>query len=91
MEYEKGIGGCYVGSVPQTYIGSSYKGLHPQELRHDLLEVLLEHPEHTQQLGFLSEDLKLTPKAITELLKGFTINRELCFGNTPEWKLNWYN
>ena len=91
MDYGQGISGCYVGGTGQIHTGNGYAGIHSKELKQDLLITLLEHPEITKKLGFLTKNDTLTDKAINELLIGLTVNRDKCFGNIPQWKLDWYS
>ena len=91
MDYGQGISGCFVGAIPQTITGSGYEGVHSKQLKEELLATLLEHPILTHKLGYLTSGNKLTPLASKELLVGLAIDRNKCFGNTPQWKLDWYN
>ena len=91
MEYKEGISGTYATGADSIYNGAKFKHLYSKELQQNLLNTLLEYPELTKSLNFLTSDDKLTPLALQECIIGLEIDRNTCFNNTPQWQLNWYN
>ena len=91
MDYGNGISGSHATGSQSMYYGAQFKHLYSKELQQDLLITLLEYPELTKSLNFLTSDNKLTPLALQKCIIGLEIDRNVCFNNTPQWKLRWYN